>query len=95
LYPTGLPVFTGKLSGRGENTYQFQKLWWISIRLPIILKEIRNMFRIIQGRKSGNVKKADTLLVKLQGGPHVSMLLDVVKNPELIISSGDSKFLQF
>ncbi len=43
-------------------------------------------FRIIQGRKSGNVKKADTLLVKLQGGPHVSMLLDIIKNPHLLIS---------
>jgi hypothetical protein len=43
-------------------------------------------FRIIQGRKSGQVKKADTLLVKLQGGPHVSMLLDIIKNPHLLIS---------
>jgi hypothetical protein len=41
--------------------------------------------RIIQGRKSGNVKKADTLAVKLQGGPHVAMLLDVVKNPYIIL----------
>jgi hypothetical protein len=43
-------------------------------------------FRIIQGRKSGHVKKADTLLVKLQGGPHVSMMLDIIKNPHVLIS---------
>ncbi|MFO7997926.1 MAG: carboxypeptidase-like regulatory domain-containing protein [Bacteroidales bacterium] len=42
--------------------------------------------RIIQGRKSGDVKKADTLAVKLQGGPHVAMLLDIVKNPDVLIS---------
>lgn len=42
--------------------------------------------KIVRGRKSGDVKKADTLIVKLQGGPHVSMLLDIVKNPSIILS---------
>lgn len=42
--------------------------------------------RIIQGRKSGDVRKMDTLIVKLQGGPHVSMLLDIVKNPNILLS---------
>jgi hypothetical protein len=42
--------------------------------------------RIVQGRKSGDVKRADTLIVKLQGGPHVSMLLDIVKNPDVLLS---------
>jgi hypothetical protein len=41
--------------------------------------------KIVRGRKSGDVKKADTLIVKLQGGPHVSMLLDIVKNPNVIL----------
>lgn len=42
--------------------------------------------RIIQGRKSGDVRRADTLAVKLQGGPHVAMLLDIVKNPDILVS---------
>ena len=42
--------------------------------------------RIIQGRKSGDVKKMDTLIVKLQGGPHVSMLIDLVKNPNILLA---------
>lgn len=37
--------------------------------------------RIYKGRKSRDVKNMDTLLVKLQGGPRTSLLLDVVKNP--------------
>ncbi len=45
-----------------------------------------DLVRIVRGRKSGNVKKADTLLVKLQGGPQVALLLDIVKNNELVIS---------
>lgn len=41
--------------------------------------------KIFKGRKSSNVKNADTLMVQLQGGPQVSMLLDIVKNPNLSI----------
>jgi hypothetical protein len=50
---------------------------------------------IIRGRKSGNVKRSDTLLVKLQGGPHVSMLLDIVKNPDVLISREALNFYNF
>lgn len=52
----------------------------------------RDRVKIIQARRSGEVKRMDTLLVKLQGGPHVSMLLDVVKNPDVIL---DKEFLQY
>lgn len=40
--------------------------------------------KIFKGRKSTSVKKADTLAVKLQGGPRVSLLLDIAKNPDII-----------
>lgn len=40
--------------------------------------------KVEKGRKGINIKKADTLLVKLQGGPTVALLLDVVKNPEYL-----------
>ena len=42
--------------------------------------------RIYKGRKSEDVKKMDTLLFKLQGGPRTSFLLDVVKNPGVLFS---------
>jgi hypothetical protein len=42
--------------------------------------------RIFKGRKGTNVKKADTLMVQLQGGPNVSLLLDIVKNKDLSIA---------
>ncbi len=42
--------------------------------------------KIYKGRKGTNVKKADTLMVQLQGGPKVSMLLDIVKNTDLSIA---------
>lgn len=42
--------------------------------------------RIFKGRKSSNVKKVDTLTVKLVGGPNISLLLDIVKNPDVLLS---------
>ncbi|MBN1791579.1 MAG: carboxypeptidase-like regulatory domain-containing protein [Bacteroidales bacterium] len=42
--------------------------------------------RIYKGRKSEDVKKMDTLMFKLQGGPRTSFMLDVVKNPGEILS---------
>lgn len=51
--------------------------------------------RILRGRKSGSVKKADTLLVKLQGGPQVAMLLDIVKNNDIVISEETIDFYSY
>jgi len=48
--------------------------------------------KILQARKSGDVERMDTLLVKLQGGPHVSMMLDVVKTRDVIL---DPDFLKY
>lgn len=41
---------------------------------------------IYKGRKGTDVKKMDTLLVKLQGGPVTSLLLDIIKNPSILLS---------
>ncbi len=42
--------------------------------------------KIYKGRKSSDVKKADTVAVKLQGGPYISLLFDIAKNPYVLIS---------
>ncbi len=42
--------------------------------------------QIYKGRKSNDVKHADTLLVKMKGGPRISLLLDAVKHPTTLIS---------
>ncbi|MFA5971468.1 MAG: carboxypeptidase-like regulatory domain-containing protein [Lentimicrobiaceae bacterium] len=51
--------------------------------------------KIFKGRKGTNVKKADTLMVQLQGGPNVSMLLDIVKNTDLSIALDNLDNYQF
>lgn len=42
--------------------------------------------KLFKGRNGTNIKKADTLMVQLQGGPNVALLLDIVKNSDLSIA---------
>ncbi len=41
--------------------------------------------KIDKGRKSGDVEKMDTVLFKLQGGPAITLMLDIVKNPYILL----------
>lgn len=38
--------------------------------------------KVIKARKGYNIKRSDTLAIKLQGGPSVLLMLDVIKNPD-------------
>lgn len=40
--------------------------------------------RIFKARKSSSVKSADTLMLKLMGGPNISLLLDIARHPDLL-----------
>jgi hypothetical protein len=51
--------------------------------------------RIYKGRKSTDVEKMDTVLFKLQGGPVTSLELDIVKNPEAILTRDAMKYYDY
>ncbi len=54
-----------------------------------------DQIQIYKGRKSRDVKRMDTLLFKLQGGPFMALQLDVVRNPQGLLSPsamGDYNF---
>ncbi len=51
--------------------------------------------RIYKGRKSTDVVKADTVLFKLQGGPVTSLELDMIKNPELVLTRESMKYYSY
>ncbi len=46
----------------------------------------QDQVKLFKGRKSTNVEKMDTLLFKLQGGPYSTLMLDVMKDPYIILS---------
>jgi hypothetical protein len=48
---------------------------------------LNDQVRIIKGRKGNNVKRMDTLLFKLQGGPTTGLMLDAIKNPYVLLNS--------
>ncbi len=47
---------------------------------------LNDQVQILKGRTGMNVKKMDTLLFKLQGGPGTGLLLDIVKNRDLLLN---------
>ena len=51
--------------------------------------------RIYKGRKSTDVVKADTVLFKLQGGPVTSLELDMIKNPEAILTKESMNYYNY
>ena len=46
----------------------------------------QDQIKLFKGRKSTNVEKMDTLLFKRQGGPYSTLMLDVMKDPYMILS---------
>jgi len=68
--------------------------------LDIYKSSYKNYFdsdriKIFKGRKSQDVKKMDTILFKLQGGPKTSLLLDIVKNPSTLLSEDFFKYYNY
>lgn len=51
--------------------------------------------KIYKGRKSQDVERMDTVTFKLQGGPKTVFLLDVVKNPEILLDPDYMKFYKY
>jgi len=46
----------------------------------------KDAVKLYKGRSSRDVEKMDTLLFKLQGGPASSLLLDIIKDPYMILA---------
>lgn len=45
-----------------------------------------DQLELSKGRKSTDYTKLDTITFKLQGGPYTSVLLDIMKNPEMVFT---------
>ncbi len=51
--------------------------------------------KLFKGRKSADVEKMDTVLFKVQGGPSTTILLDVTKNPYILLSPEYAEIYDF
>ncbi|GAB1374966.1 carboxypeptidase-like regulatory domain-containing protein [Bacteroidales bacterium] len=55
----------------------------------------RDAVQVYKGRKLVSPDPKDTLMVKLLGGPNLSIYLDIVKNPDLILSKENLAMYSF
>lgn len=51
--------------------------------------------KLFKGRKSADVERMDTVLFKVQGGPSTTILLDVIKNPYILLSPDYANIYDF
>ena len=51
--------------------------------------------QILKGRKLLSQKAADTLSVKLLGGPYISVFIDIVKNPDILLDIETLKYFSY
>jgi len=51
--------------------------------------------QILKGRKLLSQKTSDTLSVKLLGGPNLSIIMDIVKNPDILLDSETLTYFSF
>lgn len=51
--------------------------------------------QILKGRKLLSEKRGDTLAVRLLGGPNLSVYMDVVKNPDVVLDENELMYYQF
>ncbi len=58
-------------------------------------QDLEDKIKVFKGRKSSNVKKADTLAVKLQGGPYTALLFDVAKNPYILLDDNLRPYYEY
>lgn len=55
----------------------------------------RDKVQVIKGRSLMSQKKTDTLSIKIMGGPHEAVLLDIVKNREILFYEKDLPAYRF
>lgn len=64
-------------------------------KTPYTRQVNQDRVQIYKGRKLLSQKRGDTLVVKLLGGPNLSIYLDVVKNPDILLDKETLPFYAF
>ena len=55
----------------------------------------RDRVQVVKGRKLLSQRASDTLAVKLQGGPNLSIFVDIVKNPDVLLDKETLSYFSF
>ncbi|MDR1880504.1 MAG: carboxypeptidase-like regulatory domain-containing protein [Tannerellaceae bacterium] len=83
--PTMLTGFYRETARKGRRYINISEAIIDIYKTPYSEQIERDRVQILKGRSLLSQKKNDTLIVKLLGGPNLSIYVDIVKNPEVLL----------
>ena len=78
-----------------NKTYVFLSEAVLDLYKQPCLSGRSDQIELSKGRKSTDYTRLDTITFKLQGGPYTSVLLDIMKNPEMVFTEEMMKNYDF
>lgn len=89
--PNNMTAFYREVIKKG-NSYVSLSEAIVNIYKPAYKGFMNDQVQIFKGRKGVNVKKMDTLIFKLEGGPKITLLLDIIKHQNILSSETISNY---
>ena len=93
--PNLLTGFYRETSKKGRNYINIAEAIIQIYKSPYSEKIYSDKVQILKGRNLLSTKKSDTLAIKLLGGPNLSILTDIVKNPEMMLDPEHLDFFKY
>ncbi len=93
--PNLLTGFYRETAKKGRNYINIAEAVIQTYKTPYDETIDQDKVQILKGRKLLSTKNSDTLAVKLLGGPNLSILADIVKNPDLMLEKESLVFFEF
>lgn len=93
-YPTQMTAFYRETIKKGRNYVSLSEAIVDIYKQPYSSGR-SDYAKLFKARKSTDYTKLDTLVFKLQGGPHTTLLVDIMKNPYLLFTEDMSGNYEF
>jgi hypothetical protein len=94
-YPNLLTGFYRETAKKRRNYINIAEAVIQVYKTPYDENVVYDRVQILKGRKLLSTKKSDTLAVKLVGGPNLSILTDIVKNPDMLLDKESISYFKF
>ena len=93
--PTLLTGFYRETAQKGKRYINISEAIIDVYKTPYDEDASRDRFQIFIGRALLSQKASDTLIVKLLGGPNLSLYVDIVKNPDILLDKTTLGYFSF
>lgn len=93
--PTLLTGFYRETAQKGKRYINISEAIIDVYKTPYVEDASRDRVQIFKGRALLSQKASDTLIVKLLGGPNLSLYVDIVKNPDILLDKTTLGYFSF